>query len=398
MRLSLTLDEIYPADTVFLPRVSWRWNRWVATNPAVADFSAALAMVVSGSQPTFVPRAALSPRVHHALHSYLPPIPHAAAPYFDHAEYLERTNAAIEAGSTIALTYPVPGNEIPASRCYVDPSLLGELGDKSLLAEWVGSAAPPRDVVPIDDLVARAGPRLPVAVKVVSSEPAAGGRGVRWCRTPDELEMAQRAMASCHRVVVENWIACARTECLNYLVASDGSIRYLGTARQILSGVRFHGSVADGAAPNRKAVDTGIGVMRRAAERGYVGLAGIDCGTQPDGRFCFFDLNCRINGSTPLILLRDSMLDVLGPHEALLASWVSIETFDRFVDAVRSAADRGWLLPLVIFDPDASPWEAPFMLQAILVGNDEREISDRARRLSGSGLIPLFPYDLGVSR
>ena len=286
----------------------------------------------------------------------------------------------------------MPDEEVSANDCLVPSSLLSELGDKGRLDEW---AAPDRiasrDCVPLSDLVRRAAAWLPAVVKVVTDEPASGGVGVRLCRTIDDLEDARDAMASCEIVVVEEWLEFTRSECLTYAVGPEGDVRYVGAAQQIVTGMRFRGNRVDDTRPPAAAVEAGGEIAARAAKRGYMGFVGIDYGLLDDGRIRILDLNFRINASTPLVVLRQAMLEAIGAHHAISASWTSMLSFAEFIDAIRTGWDLGWLQPLVVFDPEASPLGGPPLLLAILVGADEDELARRTARLANRGLTPLFP-------
>ena len=172
--------------------------------------------------------------------------------------------------------------EFEPQRYWMDRALLQRLNNKATLPELVPADRRPRR---LDR------PVLPCVVKRATEWTTGGGRSVRiWHEAFGRLEDD----------VIEEFVEFEETYCLQFGAKPGGTIVDLGFAPQVVTPAgRFLGSRFD--IEQRlpaDMLDAGRAIMKRATALGYRGIAGFDAGILADGRFLFFDLNFRLNGSS----------------------------------------------------------------------------------------------------
>ena len=96
--------------------------------------------------------------------------------------------------------------------------------------------------------------------------------------------------------------------------------------------------------------------MRRAATRGYRGIAGFDMVVDYNGDLKVINLNFRLNGSTPAVLWKKSLCEKFGSDcVTRLVQWSVPGPLARHLSALHRLVDAGELLPLAVFDPVECP-------------------------------------------
>jgi hypothetical protein len=94
---------------------------------------------------------------------------------------------------------------------------------------------------------------------------------------------------------------------INLHVSRAGEISFLGGSRQrIGAGGQYCGNCVDLLwQPDHDLWALCVEVVRRAHERGWYGLCGIDVMETDSRQYVCIDLNFRLNGSTPCFLMQD---------------------------------------------------------------------------------------------
>jgi hypothetical protein len=393
----LTLDRLFPADSVLSGRPSPSAARWLRGTPALRDFLAGEAGAVAGDLPVLVGRGSLSPAVRELLaEGGLPPVARPVA-FGDAADYLRRVASLAAGGARFALSHPHLPREVPPSAYVVPRQLLCGLNNKADLGDWVPEDhLARRRVVPLSRRrVAGSDPvftALPVVVKAAVDEPTGGGTSVRICRTPADVEGALADFSGCGRVVVEEWIPHERSFNLQVAIAGPEEMYPLGGSEQVVTPEgRYRGNWLAVPGSPRAGPDGAeslvLDVAARAARAGYLGVAGFDVAVGADGRLVVFDANFRLNGSTPALLLSSSVASATG---AVAIRYLTVEASAGLTSALphlRKALRKGWFVPLNGFDPawaddpEAKPW-----FSGLLLGADRAEVQARQGELASLGL------------
>jgi hypothetical protein len=259
-------------------------------------------------------------------------------------------------GRRIGITYTSRRLLAPAESYVNHPELMADLNDKANLASLLPPEAVlvrsilPRDALPAALERRRAG--LPFVLKASSRLGSGAGQDVLICRSPDDLEAAERRFACAERVIIETFCDFGATWCLHFAVG-DGGVVYCGAAEQICDeqGV-YHGNwCRPGLGPGDEAIEFGRHAAEAGRSRGYRGFVGVDVGRTEAGRCFGFDLNFRNNGSTPQVVLRDAIADAWGATCTRLCLGVDFGgTFEAMVERLWVFHLRRELLPLLAFD------------------------------------------------
>lgn len=387
-RPPVLLGDLYPSDVLFVPRFPWRVSMWAPTDPAVQDLGTAASFTIAGSLPLLCARSATSERLLDATGDLFPPPAPAVRRYFDEEEFRREIERATEEGLRLVVNHLHPPDQLDPSRYLIPRELLIRLNDKARLAELAPPEfLAPRIAVPASRIVAEGEGRLPCAVKALSDLPVAGGIGVRFCRSRDDLVRAAEDLSSCDAILIEELLDSIGSDCVHFAVMRDSEVRYLGSTRQIIDTSGRHRGNTFGFAPeNASAVERSRLVVERAAEAGYRGLAGIDVVIRPSGEAIVVDPNFRINASSPMMLLLHEQIRT--GRRGMLAAWSCRGTFQLFVNAIRTSAADGLLAPLFAFDPDESSWPAPFMLRGVVFGDSKEDFDTALATMRSRGLDP----------
>ena len=190
-------------------------------------------------------------------------------------------------------------------------------------------------------------------------------------------------------MVVENFITINRDICLNYVVSKTGIVTYLGCAEQLVdSHGSYYGNIIDCAnqAP-ATAVSAGYHVVRRGADHGYWGVVGIDMAILADNQILVYDLNFRLNGSTPALLLAESVCARHGSRVICYQTMKGRSSYQGLLDAAYVAMERGILLPLSSCHPEFLQDSSVHpLLGCMVLGQNCEQINEHLQILAELGL------------
>jgi hypothetical protein len=344
---------------------------------------------VSGTMPLVCARGVVTPCGLALMRDAGLAPPPELLPYTGETEYLLILRDLAARGRRLVVQYLHPAEDIPPGDSWVQPGLLSYLNNKANLPALVpASALPSRRLLATSRLPElRAEPR-PFVLKAVTDESSGGGLDVLICRDSSDLERAPAFFAAVDRVVVEGYLQFARNLCLGFAVFPGGRAEYIGAAEQASrADGRFDGNwlLRDRPVPDA-AVAAARHTVEAAAALGYRGYAGIDVGVLETGQVKVFDLNFRINNSSAILLLADSIVRHHPFTVARLAGWRCEKGFDIMVSEARKAMERGDLLPLGVYDPRADGRDRPPLLRALLLAASTEEVSEKEQVLAARGL------------
>ena len=284
-------------------------------------------------------------------------------------------------------------DEVPAEACMVAPALLRYLNNKANLPTIVGVAgAPRRSSIGPEDVGALREDESWV-LKVCSDESSGGGYGVYVHQAGTAIARPSFVQPGAELIVeecldlVENW-------CVQFCVEAIGAPRLLGATEQLISATgAYGGSRIGGSVLPPAAVELCQAVAERARELGFIGYCGIDTGLTSSGEVKVFDLNFRINASTPPLLVLNAIAASRGPSWAGRGRWQTYRHSGPLSDLVQrleAVYPDGALIPIASYDPAfTANGSGSSLLSALLVGDDEQDL----QRLTALAL----PADVGSS-
>lgn len=389
LRPRWSLSDIYGPEHVYCPRPSPRKSNWLPRDEVVMDNATGATLPVSGTMPLVCARGVATPSGLALMREAGFAPPPELHPCTGEAEHLRVLRDLAVGGRRLVMQYLHPAEDIPGEDYWVQPELLSYLNNKANLPELVPDwALPTRRLLATWRLPELQAEPMPFVLKAATDESSGGGLDVLICRDSPDLERAPGFFAAVDRVVVEGYLEIVRNLCLGFAVFPDGRTEYVGGAEQACSADgRFTGNwlLRDRPVPDAVVV-AGRHAVEAAATLGYRGYAGIDVGVLESSQVRVFDLNFRMNNSSAILLLADSLWTHYPFAVARLAGWRCEKGFDVLVREAGKAMEKGDLLPLGTYDPRADGQEQPPFLRALLLGGSTEEVLEKERVLTERGL------------
>jgi len=379
---SWTLTDFFGEGVAFNPVPCFEETGWLFPERAACDVLTANQLTFADAAPVICHTSVSTPRVLRMLNDAGLPSAERVERYETRSDYHEVLARLQQEGWRIATTHAQADGVIPADVLWIDASTQRWLNDKGNLDALVPKGgAPQRHRLSAAEFQALIDVEFPVVFKVCSPLTSGAGFGVRVCSNADELRAAQQQLATAPSVVMEEWLDIEKSWCIQFFVAPDGAVHSLGAAEQVTGADgSWHGNWLASPAP-ALAVDIGAGAARAGAERGYRGPMGLDVALCRDGRLCALDANFRVNGSTALLVYRESLAE-RGVSVIRSRGWSFDGGFDRMAMVVRAAVDRAHFLPTSAWDPQTGvPRVTGFVL-----GTSRAEVLGRIGMLEHAGL------------
>ena len=392
IRPSVTLAELYPAGCVLSGRPSPSAARWLRGTSALRDFLAGETLPIAGAMPALAGAGSTGPASLDLLAEAGIAVPREIVRFADGASYLDAVAGLAAGGARLALSHAHAPREVPEAAYAVGRPLLCLLNNKRSLAGLVPS--PHR---PPERLLAGAGldaadpafTALPAVLKAAVDEPTGGGTSVRICATPGDVRAALADLASCPEVVVEAFVPHERSFNLQVAIPPSGDARVLGASEQVVTAEgRYRGNwLPPEHDPPAGAAALSLAIARGAAARGYSGILGLDLAAGPGGTPVVFDLNFRLNGSTPALLLAGSVRAATGAAAIRYRTFEGRDGHAAALAAAQRGLRGGWFVPLNTFDPALSPSsDARAWVSGLVLGADRAEVGRREAELLAAGL------------
>lgn len=284
-------------------------------------------------------------------------------------------------------------DEVPADACLVAPGTLRYLNNKANLPAIVGPEGAPRRTPISPEEVTALKVDESWVLKVCSDESSGGGFGVYVHQAGTPIARPPFVQPGAE-LIVEEYLDLVENWCVHFCVEAIGGPRLLGATEQIISATgAYGGSRVGGTVLPPAAAKLCQGVAERARELGFIGYCGIDTGLTSAGELRVFDLNFRINASTPPLLVLNALAASRGPAWDGRGRWQTYRHDGPLTDLVarvEAVYPEGALIPIASYDPAFTANGAgPSLLSALLLGDDESEL----RMLTA---LPL-PSDVGCS-
>jgi hypothetical protein len=269
-------------------------------------------------------------------------------------------------------------DEVPAEACMVAPKLLRYLNNKANLPAIVGAEGAPRrsSISPGD--VAGLGVDDTWVLKVCSDDSSGGGYGVYVHQAGSPIAQPGFVQPGAE-LIIEEYLDLVENWCVHFCVEAIGAPRLLGATEQLISATgAYGGSRVGGTVLPQAAAKLCQAVAERARELGFIGYCGIDTGLTSSGELKVFDLNFRINASTPPLLVLNAIAATRGSSWEGRGRWQTYRHSGSLPDLVRRLEgvypDRA-LVPIASYDPAFTANGAgPSLLSALLLGDDEQDL------------------------
>jgi hypothetical protein len=389
----LDFARVYGPGITYNPRTAWSGYHMLRRgDESVRDAYASWHVTLTGGTPTIIFQGSCSERARAFVTGAGLPWPEQALPYADQAEYTTILRERAARPRSVVFQNAHPPDPFLDPAYWIPRALLVGLNDKGELDTLVPpEATPPRRIVSLEQAA-----RLPfepgttVVLKGSTEMSTGSGGAVVIARSEAQVRSVAERLAGSDRVVVEEFQPFTRTMCVTWAADYKGQVEYIGSADQIVGddGSYLASWIGPDLQPSADVIAMTRGIIRQAADRGYIGYAGFDVGLLPDGRALCFDLNFRICGSTPALLWYEEAKRRFGPETYVRVISISGRmAFDRLCAiGERLVADNAFL-PLGGFAPAGTIWgDRNPVIRGILTGRDRAEAEARCETLLAQGL------------
>jgi hypothetical protein len=293
-------------------------------------------------------------------------------------EFHSLVGGVVASGERLLCQHVHGEDEVPAEACMVAPALLRYLNNKANLPAIVGTEGSPRRTSIDPEDVAGLAVDASWVLKVCSDDSSGGGYGVYVHQAgsaiaqPPFVQPGAELIVEEHLDLVENW-------CVHFCVEAIGAPRLLGATEQLISATgAYGGSRVGGTVLPPAAAALCQAVVERARKLGFIGYCGIDTALTSSGEVKVFDLNFRINASTPPLLVLNAIAASRGSAWEGRGRWQTYRHAGPLPDLVtrlHAVYPQRALVPIASYDPAfTANGPGPSLLSALLIGEDEQDL------------------------
>jgi len=385
--------SVFGPDAVLTARLPLSDTGANTADPHLCDAYTGPIMAIASETPVICSAGVASPCGLDLLGAAGVPVSREIRTYRTREEFRHLVGEVIDNGERLLCQHVHDEGEVPAEACLVAPSLLRYLNNKANLPTIVGlEGAPKRTSITAGD-VAALGVDESWVLKVCSDDSSGGGYGVYVHQAGSAIAQPVFVQPGAD-LIVEEYLDLVENWCVHFCVEAIGTPRLIGATEQLISDTgAYGGSRVGGTVLPPAASELCQAVVERARSLGFIGYCGVDTGLTSSGEVKVFDLNFRINASTPPLLVLNALSASRGPSWAGRGRWQtyrhdgSLAELVKRLASVYSATD---LVPIASYDPAFTDNGAgPSLLSALLIGDDEQDL----RRLTE---LPV-PADVGCS-
>ena len=335
-----TRTSVFGPGAVLTARLPVSQTGANTSDPHLCDAYTGPIMAIADATPVICSAGVASPCGLDLLAGAGVPISREIRTYRTPDEFRRLVADVIAGGERLMCQHVHDEDEVPADACMVAPDLLRYLNNKANLPAIVGDdGAPRRSSIRPEDV-----PALDIGeswvLKVCSDDSSGGGYGVyvHHAGTPVAQPSFVQPGAD---LIVEEYLDLAENWCVHFCVEAIGAPRLLGATEQLISATgAYGGSRVGGTVLPPAAAELCRAVAERARELGFIGYCGIDTGLTSSGELRVFDLNFRINASTPPLLVLNAIAASRGPSWTGRGRWQTYRHSGSLHDLVRSPRDR----------------------------------------------------------
>lgn len=387
---SITLKDIFGPQLVFNPRVSYKGLGWIPSDASEDDFRTGALLPIAGEMPLICnDRTVTEEALELFKKAGITPAPNRLV-YDSEESFYSLVDKLNNGPLKKVVNQPLPESELPGENYWIDKEVFSYLNNKANLGELVPRKNRPKRTVvePFEAIKIKEEWGFPFVMKAGTDLPNAGGHDVFFCHTEEDFSEGLELLKDSESIVFEELIDIKKNYCIQFAKTHDGDILYLGAGEQITteSGEYKGNWISNAEGPPEEAIALGRTIMEKACELGYKGVAGFDVLLTEDGRAVCIDLNFRLNGSTPALLLKDSIFESRDTKDMMFKTWKIDSSWDDFRSVCERMIDSGSLIPLTIYHPDreAAPDTKPFT-KGVLLGNSRDDILEKESYLAEKG-------------
>ncbi|MCY6383470.1 hypothetical protein [Hoeflea prorocentri] len=385
------LTAIYPPGTFLAPRLEDPSAKWVPSDLHAVEFMTANLIACAGGFPMLVHKAAMSPDGLELMERCGVNIGSAIETYETPDDYHNALMRRIEDGQTAVFVYPSSVQLPEKKAALVASDCLAHLNNKQNIAQLSGPENIPRRRTidngsrdQRDTLVA------PIALKIATNEPNAGGLDVAICRRRRHIDRALSRFADAETLIAEELIEAVRNWCVQFAVTADGTVCEIGATEQICirSGIHAGNLYAVDASPEENVLTIGRSIAEAGSKLGFRGLCGFDILLDRHGKAFVIDLNFRPVSSSAFLYeaLRRSNLGT-GARFARLAFCRSEGTLAQMIRRCDQGFRDGWIIPLATFEPEFGGLKGgTARMRLMIVADSLKVLHRREQSLAGCGV------------
>ncbi|UNC92230.1 hypothetical protein [Candidatus Contubernalis alkaliaceticus] len=383
----VTLFDIFGKDFILNSRASSSDYRWLPKN---LDFLTGPPLTIAGNMPVICSYSVAAEDVITLMKSAnleVNPILHV---YRSYKEYRDLAAYFLSQKKKIVFNYPHPSSEFNKEGYWIDPKLVKFLNNKANLERLVPKEhVPKRIIVHPSEIIKTANKfnKLPLVIKAATDQPTGGGCDVIICKDRNDINNAWDYFQTCSTVVLEEYIEINQNYNLQFAKTINHQIIYLGASQQISNptGHYLGNWLVKNNEPPGLLIQLGRLIMERACSLGFMGIVGFDIVISKENRVLAIDLNFRINGSTPALLLKESIFKIHNASVLLSRSWKPNMNWNKFKLTCQNAIESGYLIPISIYNPlvDSNSHSIPH-ISGILIGSSKEDILKKERLLGFS--------------
>ncbi|PLT35416.1 ATP-grasp domain-containing protein [Bacillus sp. V5-8f] len=386
---SQSIEDIYGVSFAYNPKLYAKDYKHFSSDLINLEALTGRELSVAGDAPVVCHAGAATEPAMDLLRKAGLHVPSNRYTYRDDKEYIQILNRLKEENRKLIFQYPHPIEDVSPDLYWVDPDLLAYLCDKRNIPELVPKEhVPGRRMMSLEQILEEK-PKLPIVVKTGDGRPTSGGCGVLLISEEKQLFEIDDTFGDLSRLIVEEHIDYDNNISVHFVVNKDGEISFLGKSEQLVNKDGcFRGSwisvdVEDDIAD---IIETGYGIMEKAAQKGYVGVAGFDVLIRGD-QYYFIDLNVRFNASTCGLLLFNEIRNKYGKEIVRLCTLEWQYDFENVVPVVEKYMDQKRFVPLSLLDAGYFPDQnGSSVIIGLVLGHSVPEVEVILEELARDGL------------
>ncbi|WP_078410995.1 ATP-grasp domain-containing protein [Priestia abyssalis] len=386
---SYSIKDIYGEEFIYNPKLYAEDYQHFSSDLLSLEALTGRELSVVGDAPVVCHAGAVTPSALALLHKgglHTPPVCYT---YRNDKEYMDVLHNLYKQKKKIIFQYPHPEKKVSSELYWIDPEVLAYLCDKRNIPELVPAEnVPKRRMMSLDQILEEK-PELPIVLKTGDGRPTSGGCGVLLVKEEKQLYEMDETFGDLSNIIVEEYIECDQNISVHYMVNKKGEVHFLGKSEQLVNKDGcFRGSwiTVDVEEQIAHIIETGYGVMKKIADKGYVGVAGFDvliC----DDRYYFIDLNVRFNASTCGLLLYHDIRRKFGKEIVRLCNLEWTSDFDSLIPVVETYMTRDQFVPLSLLDANYFPGEnGVSKVIGLAIGHSAEEVEDVLEEMTKEGL------------
>ncbi|KKB35622.1 ATP-grasp domain-containing protein [Bacillus thermotolerans] len=391
IRPSQTIQEIYGSEYIYSPKLYAQDYEHFAGDVLSLEALTGRELCVAGNAPVICHEGAATEAALQLLHKAGLHTPSVLYTYRTDEEYIQILHQLQQQQKQVIFQYPHPDDKVSPDLYWVKPEMHAYLCDKQSIPELVPPEnVPGRRTMSLQQLLQKM-PSFPFVLKSGDGRPTSGGSGVLFVEKKEQLYELDDSFCDLSNLIVEEFISHDRNMSVHYTVNQKGDIKFLGQSEQLVNKDGcFRGSWISSEAEEFMAsiVETGYWIMKKAADKGYVGAAGFDVLIRGN-QYYFIDLNVRFNASTCGLLLYPAVRRKYGTSVVRLCNLEWTGDFNCVLPTVKSYIDAKQFVPLSLLDASYFPDDKKVSkVVGLILGHSVEEIEEIINEMTAKGLYP----------